>query len=384
MAERLLIVDDDIDTLRLIGLMLERQGYEIIAASNGEQALTMARDESPDLIILDVMMPELDGYEVARRLRTDEQTETIPIIMFTAKSQMDDRVTGIEAGADAYLTKPTPPRELFAHIKSILARRKKIEKRIAKTPQMEGKIIGIISTRGGIGVSTVAINLGIMIHKRTKDSVIVSEYRPGYGKISMDLGFANPRGLSSLLENPSTHLTQNDVKNELITHSSGIRVLLASPQPMDGKYLGEPNRFIDITKHLKKLGTYIVLDLGSSLNPIAYNVIEMCHAIIVGLDPNPITVNQTKKLVNDLLKIGIGNETIHFVLVNRIRSSIQLNLTQVQEELGHKITTVFTPAPELAYQATINNNPIVVQQPASITANQFENLSDHIINFLGN
>jgi len=382
MAERLLIVDDDIDTLRLIGLMLERQGYEIIAASNGEKALTIAREESPDLIILDVMMPDLDGYEVARRLRSDEQTETIPIIMFTAKSQMDDRVTGIEAGADTYLTKPTQPRELFAHIKSMLARRKKIA-RSTSVLQEEGKIIGIISTRGGLGVSTLAINLGVMLHKKTKDSVIVSEYRPGYGKISIDLGFSNPSGLISLLENPSTHLTQNDVKNELITHSSGVRMLLASPQPKDGKYLGEPKRFIELTKQLKTLGKYITLDLGSSLNPIAYNVIAMCNAIIIVLDPIPISTKQTIDMVNDLLEIGISKEIIHFALVNRIRSSVQLNLTQVQKELGYKITTVFTPAPELAYQATINNNPIVVQQPESTTANQFENLSDQIINFLG-
>ena len=129
MAERLLIVDDDLDTLRLIGLMLERQGYEIIAASNGKQALDLAKSELPDLIILDVMMPDLDGYEVARRLRADEDTLKIPIIMFTAKSQMDDRVTGIEAGADAYLTKPTQPRELFAHIKAMLARRQKIQQK---------------------------------------------------------------------------------------------------------------------------------------------------------------------------------------------------------------------------------------------------------------
>lgn len=125
MPEKILLVDDDLDTLRLVGLMLERQGYEVCTAKDGTQGLSMATSEIPDLVLLDVMMPDIDGYEVARRLRADPVTAEIPIIMFTAMSQMDDKVAGFEAGADAYLTKPTPPRELFAYLKAILARSQK-------------------------------------------------------------------------------------------------------------------------------------------------------------------------------------------------------------------------------------------------------------------
>ena len=125
MPEKILIVDDDLDTLRLVGLMLQHQGYRIIAANSGIQAIAMAQTDKPDLILLDIMMPEMDGYEVARKLRTDPATNNMPIIMFTAKTQVDDKVAGFEAGADDYLTKPTQPRELFAHVKAVLARGKK-------------------------------------------------------------------------------------------------------------------------------------------------------------------------------------------------------------------------------------------------------------------
>jgi DNA-binding response OmpR family regulator len=100
MAEKILIVDDDIDTLRLVGLMLQRQGYEISAASNGIQALAMAQRERPDLILLDLMMPDIDGVEVTRRLRSIDTTKDVPIIMFTAKTQVEDKILGFEAGAD--------------------------------------------------------------------------------------------------------------------------------------------------------------------------------------------------------------------------------------------------------------------------------------------
>jgi len=383
MAEKLLIVDDDLDTLRLIGLMLERQGYEIIAASNGQQALNLVKTEMPDLIILDVMMPDLDGYEVARRLRADEATEAIPIIMFTAKSQMDDRVTGIEAGADAYLTKPTQPRELFAHIKSMLARKQKVVLKPTVPLVKHGKIVGVISTKGGMGVSSLAINLGIIVRKKTNSGVIVAEYRPGYGGISIDLGYTNPEGLTRLLENHNAQITLKDVEKELVSHPSGVKLLLASPQPKDGKYLAEAEKCKEITGHLKSMVKYIFLDLGSSLNPIASEVVSLCNLVIIVLEPTPVSTQLTKEMIKDLRDLGIGESKMMFALVNRIRSSVQLGWSQVQEELGHKITTVFTPAPELAYQASLNNNPLVLQQPESVTATQFEKMADHVLTLLG-
>src|ERR1051325_3011910 len=122
MSEKILIIDDDLDTLRLVGLMLQRQGYQISAATNGQQGLEKAFDEDPDLILLDVMMPEMDGYEVARRLRQNPSTLETPILMFTAKTQLDDKVIGFEVGANDYLTKPTHPSELQARVKTLLAR----------------------------------------------------------------------------------------------------------------------------------------------------------------------------------------------------------------------------------------------------------------------
>jgi DNA-binding response OmpR family regulator len=109
MPEKILIVDDDVETLRLVGLMLQRQGYKIVAANNGAQAIASAKMEQPDLILLDIMMPDMDGYEVTKQIRSDIAIQKIPIIMFTAKGMVDDKVEGFDAGVDDYLTKPTHP-----------------------------------------------------------------------------------------------------------------------------------------------------------------------------------------------------------------------------------------------------------------------------------
>src|SRR5688572_14193044 len=118
MSEKILIIDDDLDTLRLVGLMLQRQGYQISAATNGQQGLDKAFEEDPDLILLDVMMPDMDGYEVTRRLRQNPSTLETPILMFTAKTQLDDKVTGFEAAP--VTTSPNPRTRLNCRLVSRL------------------------------------------------------------------------------------------------------------------------------------------------------------------------------------------------------------------------------------------------------------------------
>jgi DNA-binding response OmpR family regulator len=119
----ILAADDDDDILQLVAFRLERSGYTVLQAHDGEEALALAREHKPDLAVLDVMMPKLDGYELTRRLRADEGTRDMPIIMLTARAQDSDVEEGFEAGADDYLRKPFSPQELRARVHSILGRR---------------------------------------------------------------------------------------------------------------------------------------------------------------------------------------------------------------------------------------------------------------------
>jgi DNA-binding response OmpR family regulator len=118
-----LAADDDEDILDLVAFRLERSGYTVIVARDGEEALELAAKELPDLAVLDVMMPKVDGFEVTRRLRADEVTSRMPIILLTARSQDADVQQGFDAGADDYLRKPFSPDELRARVQAILGRR---------------------------------------------------------------------------------------------------------------------------------------------------------------------------------------------------------------------------------------------------------------------
>lgn len=123
MPHRILIVDDEPHIVELVRVCLEDPGFEILEARDGETGLAMARQILPDVILLDVMMPRMDGYAVCRALKEDSRTSAIPVVMLTAKGLEADRQRGLEAGADAYLSKPFSPTKLSAQVREQLQRR---------------------------------------------------------------------------------------------------------------------------------------------------------------------------------------------------------------------------------------------------------------------
>jgi two-component system, OmpR family, alkaline phosphatase synthesis response regulator PhoP len=123
--ERILVVDDEEDLLELVNYNLSKEGYRVSCVATGEEALAEARKSLPELIVLDLLLPTVDGLEVCRLLKGDSKTQHIPIIMLTAKSEEADIVSGLELGADDYLTKPFSPRVLLARIKALLRRKSK-------------------------------------------------------------------------------------------------------------------------------------------------------------------------------------------------------------------------------------------------------------------
>ena len=381
MPEKILIVDDDLDTLRLVGLMLQHQGYRINAANSGIQAIALAQTDKPDLILLDIMMPEMDGYEVARKLRSDPTTNNIPIIMFTAKTQVDDKLEGFEAGADDYLTKPTQPRELFAHVKAVLARGKKPPIPVSSPPtsKSRGYVSGVMGVKGGLGISTLALNLGISLQERSKKYVVIAEFRPGFGTMGLDLGFLNPEGLSHLLQSPPEDITQASIDNELYLHKSGVRLLLSSYNPADAKFITAVDHFEAIARYLSYMAPHIVIDLGPGITPITDRILTQCDEVIVVLEPIPNTIVRTLTLVEELAKKGFGEGRINTVLYNRHRTEMQYTLAQVQMEYRHPISIVFTAAPELTYQCSKANVPLVMQHPDNLTSQQFAKLADNIV-----
>jgi two-component system, OmpR family, phosphate regulon response regulator PhoB len=125
--QTVLVVDDETDILELVSLNLQRQRFKVLTAENGLAAVQAARDNLPDVIVLDLMLPGLDGFSVFKELRADPRTAGIPVIMLTAKGEVNDRIAGLELGADDYVTKPFSPKELVLRVEALLKRTQKVK-----------------------------------------------------------------------------------------------------------------------------------------------------------------------------------------------------------------------------------------------------------------
>jgi pilus assembly protein CpaE len=373
MAERILIVDDDVDSLKLIGLMLQRQGYEIVVANNGQQALSRAHAEQPELIILDIMMPDMDGYEVCRRLRHDPTTQTIPIIMFTAKIMVDDKVAGFEAGADDYLTKPTHPAELASRVKAVLAR--SAAQRHPSSDQ--AMAIGFVGAKGGVGTTTLAMNVAAALAKT--ENTVLADFRLGQGTLGLGLGFARSTGMANLLSRPTGEITARAVENELVTHNSGLRLLLSSARPKETLLNVSPDGAAMIIRHLRGMSRIVAADLGAGLSRLSARLLQELDHLTLVVEPNRITLTLARDMLQEIEQAGLTRTRVSAVLINRAQSSLQVPWQEAEQLLNHEMTAIISPAPELAFQAAEAGLPIVLFQPNSIVANQFGKLAEEIV-----
>ncbi len=376
MADRILVVDDDVETLRLVSLMLQRQGYDVLNAHNGTEAINSVHNNQPDIIILDVMMPDMDGFEVTRRLRAQPLTATIPILMFTAKSQVEDKVTGYEAGVDDYLTKPVHPAELVAHIKALLTRT-----RTRATPAANrGHVIGVVAPRGGLGTSTMVLNLAIGYVQKTSSDIIAAELRPGHGTWTSDLDFTRVGGLCKLLSLKIGDLNPEVVEKELLRTTYGVRLLTASNDLRDVSLAANTPQLETVINHLATLSPLVLLDIGACFLANYDQILSLCSEIILITEPYPAMITSTKNYLGMLKELGFGkSKLLRVIMSNRVRADVQLSVTQVQEELGIKIAQVIPPAPEIAFQATRRKIPIIQAQPDGLIAQQFNRLAEMLI-----
>jgi len=377
MAEKILVADDDVDSLKLIGLMLQRQGYEVLAAGTGGQALAKAEAEQPNLIILDVMMPDMNGLDVCKRLRQNPLTARIPIIMFTAKTLIDDKVKGFEAGADDYLTKPTHPAELASRVKAILQRSAAQAAKVAPPPvRKQSMAIGLIGSKGGVGTTTVAINLAAALLAQGEQPVL-ADFRPGEGSMSLMLGQTRTQGMARLIGKRPNEITPQVVEGELFLHNNGIRALLCSPRPKENQMAVQDETLIAIIGALRTLGRPAIFDLGSGLTTTTIKLQAEMTRLLLVVEPNPISVAMAREMIQELEAEG-GSGRINLVVVNRSQSSLQTPWHEVESALGRDIKAIISSAPELTFQSAQNTTPIVQLQPNSIVAGQFVKLADSL------
>jgi DNA-binding response OmpR family regulator len=376
MPEKILVVDDDLDSLKLIGLLLQRQGYQVLAAPDGAHALTQAESERPDLILLDIMMPDMDGYEMCRRLKGDPRLTNIPVMIFSAKSSAEDKIAGFEAGADDYLTKPTHPTELASRIKALLAR-SGID-RSAPPARAKGAVLATVGVRGGAGSTTLALNLGAVL-AQGETKAVVADLQHGAGMVSYALGFSQSAGLSHLLNLDIDRLTGDEVERQLVAFSPELRLLLAEYRPGESLTPAMAPHIERIVEVLSQLADLVILDLGNKLGHAHLNALRQAGQVLLCMAPERTSIRLAQNLLGQAEQSGIGRNRFACVLMNTTPLIPASTLQATESHLGLRVLGNVASASELARLASEQAKPMATVRPESPTAVQFRQLGERVM-----
>ncbi len=379
MTKKILVVDDELESVKLIGLMLQRRGYEIVAARTGAQAVEKAHVDNPDLVILDVMMPDMDGFEVCRRLRADPDTSNLPIIMFTAKSLVDDKVAGFQAGADDYLTKPVHPEELASRIEAVLLR--SARKQAEEKSERRANVIGLVSSKGGTGISTLAVNVSVLLAKMEQEQkVLLVDMKPGLSASSQRLGLRRHGEIAQLLEESLERFDANLIETYLEEHHTGLLVLSGQLAPL-GMATPMTVAYADTLIHLMGgMVDYLLLDLGIGIDGLNRRILPKCDQIILAIEPQRYAIEMGRMMLEEIVStLNLPRHRVSVVMINKSPSASTLDRDTVEELMAHDLAGVVTPAAEMAFQELEKGIPMIIAQPTALASQQIRAIAQHIM-----
>ncbi|HTP11391.1 MAG TPA: response regulator [Anaerolineae bacterium] len=364
MTQTILVVDDDLDTLTLIGLTLQRRGFAVMKAQSGSEALEKLRLDLPDLIIVDVMMPHMDGYEVCRTVKGDPRTMHLPVVMLTAKAQTASQLEGFRAGAVDYITKPVHPQDLVARIASVLER--------AQVAQAESgpSVVAVAGAKGGVGATTLAVNVAAALAAQQRTLLIDLE---ASGTDAIHLGLEPQHGLGDLAELESGPNDPTALQQVITQHSSGLQLLAAAEINLD------PARVGLILNHAAALCDVCVLDLGWGITQVTRLVAQRCKVFAIVLDSDRITLSQANRLLQLLKEAYVPPEAIKLVWIDRQGLPIEAGHTTIAAMLGRAPDVTIEPAADALYEALDKGQPLVLSHPDHPTAVKMRALAESFL-----
>jgi len=368
----ILVVDDDSSTLRLLGYMLERGGFQVKMAGDGEDGLAMAYQQPPNLVILDVMMPGLNGYQVCERLRADPRTAHVPIIILTARSQRIDQQTALEAGADLYLSKPITPDQLVEKVNELLSRPTDVPPPIA-AKILAAQIISVFSLRGGVGVTSLAANLAVALAQQYQLPVPLVDLALPVGHLATMLNLRPRRTIAHLL---AGRVDSEAIKDHLLPHPSGVRLLAAPPvpPPPDAIPADAVERLLGA---LKPHHSYIVVDTASLLDDVTLAVLNTSDTILLVLSPEVLSVQTTLATRQAFQARGIAPDKVLLVL-NQTMPKPGLALNVIEKALKQSINMILPHEAKQAL-AIAKGEPLLISAPASPLASAIKSVSSAVV-----
>jgi DNA-binding response OmpR family regulator len=363
---KILIVDDDPGVLRLLELSLQRGGYRVVTAITGELGVEKVRTERPDLLLVDVMMPGIDGFETTRRIRRTTEGRQVPIIFLSSVMDMEAKVMGLREGADDYVTKPVKMGELLA----------RIDARLRSDVPLPGRLVPVFGSRAGVGTTTVAVNLALALRKIAQKKVLLLDWQRPFGDVSLFLGIQGASPLESLL--PGIDEMSDEMFSSVVhEYEPGVQVILGatgrdSAARMDRNAL---NRVLDMALDR---ADFVLIDAGTFFSWDSPPLVSKEGGIgLCVLTPATLPMRRTAQA------LGMVDVMRHefWPILNRYDPQ-SASRRQIESELG---TIIYGCVPEEADQASRaldKGCPLYIVDPTSGFSHALDNIAKRMYDFL--
>jgi len=390
MQKRILLVDDDEILRKMTGTLLEKQGFEVTAVSDGEKALEQLKFILPDAILLDVMMPGMDGFSACKAIRENPATMRIPVIMLTALDSVENKVKGFEAGADDYLAKPVDTLELVARINVLIRRAESSIMALpapaapggSKAPEVPGETpvpvirekshtIAVFSLRGGSGVSTIAVNLAAGLSQLWEMQVALVDMVAVAGQTALFL--------NQSLHNTWSDLCKMDVIDEeavisaMLPHESRVRTL-ASPRRPEESDLMTPEKVSRTIEILRKSFPYVVLDLPHDLSERCLAAMDQSDVILIITQPEIVSLRAASMTLEIFDALNYQNKKA-YVILNWTFPHHGLSIKDMERMLKTNIDLVIPYGADEFITAMNIGNPPVLANPEGALGVIFEDMA---------
>lgn len=371
---KLLIIDDDESSREVLKDALEGDEYEISMACDGKEGLDKVRAELPDLILLDIDMPKMDGVAVLKAMMADLKTENIPVIMVTAVNADSQIAMSLNLGAVDHIVKPYSSTVVRARVHAAL--RAVASQAAGSASQKHGAVISFLGCKGGVGTTSIAYNVAVDMARREK-SVILCELRCDAGTLSHELGFSTQQTLATMIEGLSGAIRPKDLHPCCFKQASGLRVVVSAHAPDQFLPMTE-EQAEQIVSGLVTLADYVLCDLPHVTLPSTSAALKQSDLVVLVLDLEPTALHAAEIAYRRLRALQISPSCIGAVVSIHTVASSSITLKDVRETLECPIMGVVPSDPDAFVFAAARGLPLVEVVPNSGASGALASLTRRI------
>jgi pilus assembly protein CpaE len=372
---KILVVDDEANVQRLLQYTLKQAGYTVVVAGDGPEAIRLWSAESPALILLDIGLPKLDGYQVAERIRSEEGGGAhVPIIMLTSEKEVEQKIRGLRAGADDYLVKPFHQAELLARMKGLLSRFGAPEGGPMGKPPL-GRMIAFYGAKGGVGATTIAINTAIALQMEHDRKVVLVDAALQFGdhRVFLDLG-NDRKSITDAVSAPNVDAEL--MKSVLVKHDSGVDLLLAPATPEESDLISE-DRMASVLSTLRIMYDYVIVDVDKRLGDLTLSILDQADELHIVMTADLSCLKNVRLVLEALHRIGFQATRLKLVL-NRSNAFTGVSVEAAESALKRKFEAKITNEYRIAISAQNTGSPFMYSKPDSTLGREVSALAKQI------